>query len=99
MNSELNNIDRLQKWYLSNCNGDWEHQYGIKVETIDNPGWSVKVELLETKLQEKKIKTIDKERSEYDWLYCVIEDYILKGYCGPENLNELLEIILDVLDA
>ena len=32
-------FQRLQKWYKSQCNGDWEHSFGIKIETLDNPGW------------------------------------------------------------
>ena len=27
----------LQAWYMSNCNGDWEHGYGVSVRTLDNP--------------------------------------------------------------
>lgn len=29
---------RLQQWYHSMCDGDWEHCYGVKIETSDNPG-------------------------------------------------------------
>lgn len=35
-----NIFEWLQKWYKSQCDGDWEHEYGIKIETVDNPGWS-----------------------------------------------------------
>ena len=34
----------IEKWYESNCDGDWEHSYGVKIETLDNPGWSVKID-------------------------------------------------------
>ena len=40
-------IDRSRKtgdWYLSQCNGDWEHAYGVKIDTLDNPGWTLEVE-------------------------------------------------------
>lgn len=33
--------DWLSNWHKLNCNGDWEHTYGIKIETLDNPGWLV----------------------------------------------------------
>jgi hypothetical protein len=29
------------EWYTKQCNGDWEHSYGIRIDTIDNPGWSL----------------------------------------------------------
>ena len=41
-------LTQLQQWYLSNCNGDWEHTYGVSIGTLDNPGWSVKIELTGT---------------------------------------------------
>ncbi|TMB85990.1 MAG: hypothetical protein E6J45_14585 [Chloroflexi bacterium] len=28
----------LQHWYLSRCDGEWEHQRGITIESLDNPG-------------------------------------------------------------
>lgn len=34
-------IDWIKKWYLNHCNGDWEHNYGITIQTIDNPGVSI----------------------------------------------------------
>ena len=42
MNSLLN---RIQDWYKINCDGDWEHSYGYKIETLDNHGWSVIIDL------------------------------------------------------
>lgn len=27
----------LENWYSSNCDGDWEHLYGITIRTLDNP--------------------------------------------------------------
>ena len=41
-------IDWLQSWYEKQCNSDWEHNYGIKIETLDNPGWSITVDLVDT---------------------------------------------------
>jgi hypothetical protein len=38
------NLTWLMRWYLAECNGDWEHSYGVRVETLDNPGWSLKID-------------------------------------------------------
>lgn len=40
----------LQDWYIQNCDGDWEHCYGIKIETLDNPGWCIDIDLIGTNL-------------------------------------------------
>jgi Immunity protein 53 len=46
----MNALQELQQWYQSQCNGDWEHTYGVKIDTLDNPGWSVTIELADTYL-------------------------------------------------
>ena len=43
-------LSRLEAWYMRQCNDDWEHQYGVKIDTLDNPGWSVTVDLIDTNL-------------------------------------------------
>ncbi len=82
----------LQKWYLAHCNADWEHGSGIHIGTIDNPGWSVKVNLLEGELENKGFEKIYLERSEHNWIFCVVKDCKFEGACGPMNLPEILKI-------
>ena len=41
MNKDL--FSWIEKWYANNCNGDWEHSYGITIETLDNPGGKLKL--------------------------------------------------------
>ena len=42
---DSNLIHWIEKWYKGNCNGDWEHSYGITIETLDNPGWDFTIDL------------------------------------------------------
>jgi len=42
----------LQQWYLQQCDGDWEHGYGLHIGTLDNPGWTVDVNLAGTRYSE-----------------------------------------------
>jgi hypothetical protein len=41
-------IQGLQNWYLAKCDGDWEHEFGISIETLDNSGWMVTIDLSNT---------------------------------------------------
>lgn len=41
MNNNL--ITQLQNWYKSQCDGIWEHEYGLDISTLDNPGWRVHI--------------------------------------------------------
>jgi hypothetical protein len=38
---ERDEIQVVDEWYLGKCNGIWEHRYGVRIETCDNPGWLV----------------------------------------------------------
>jgi hypothetical protein len=38
-------IARLVRWYAERCDGEWEHQHGVKLESLDNPGWLLEVDL------------------------------------------------------
>ncbi|MBS1989371.1 MAG: immunity 53 family protein [Cyanobacteria bacterium SZAS LIN-3] len=87
-------LERLQKWYASRCNGEWEHQYGIKLDNIDNPGWALAVDLLHTELQPREFSKIEKHRSENDWIVCEVTDSRFHGVGGPGNLTEILTTFL-----
>lgn len=89
-----NSLNELQKWYLVQCNGDWEHQFGIVIETLDNPGWSVKIDLTDTSIERKPFTEIALERAEHDWIFCTVESKQFKGSCGPKNLIEMLTLFL-----
>lgn len=34
----------LQRWLDAHCDGDWEHQGGIRIENSDNPGWIISID-------------------------------------------------------
>ncbi|MED1785455.1 immunity 53 family protein [Brevibacillus fortis] len=92
MDLEMELIKWLENYYSSNCDGDWEHGYGITICTIDNPGWSIKVNLRETPLENKRpFQKYVVERTENDWVHCRLKDGCFEAFGGPKNLNEILE--------
>ena len=54
----MDNIKKLQEWYIKQCNGEWDHLYGITIETLDNPGWSVQIDLEHTGLENNHFQLI-----------------------------------------
>jgi Immunity protein 53 len=82
----------LQHWYLDQCDGDWEHQFGVRIDTLDNPGWSVQIDLVETPLSDETFNTIDHQRSANDWIYCRVQKEKFEGSGGPQNLEEILDV-------
>ncbi|MFY9619125.1 MAG: immunity 53 family protein [Pyrinomonadaceae bacterium] len=89
-------IDWIQQWYAQECNGDWEHQYGIKVDTLDNPGWKVCIDLTDTELENTAFTPVEIHRNDHDWVVCRLEEKMGEkqfwGYGGPRNLIELFTV-------
>lgn len=84
----------IQRWYDERCNGEWEHQFGISIETLDNPGWSVRIDLAGTLLAERRLSREEVHRSELDWWHRWAEDGRYQAACGPSNLEEVLSDFL-----
>jgi len=88
-------LQRLQQWYLAHCNGDWEHQQGVLIDTLDNPGWRVQVDLRDTDLHGRTFEGVENHATEDDWLVARIEDDRWCAYCGALNLEQALVLFLD----
>jgi hypothetical protein len=84
-------IKWLQLWYTSQCDGDWEHGNSVDIDTIDNPGWSISINLENTDLEEKNFQKIKIDRSENDWFICWVNQNRFEGRGGPLNLYEILQ--------
>ena len=79
---------QLQDWFHDHCNGDWEHGKGIRIATMDNPGWAVDIDLRGTGLERRSAPEVKIERSEHDWLHCFVRDGRFTIRCGVQNLEE-----------
>jgi hypothetical protein len=84
-------LNILEEWFLQNCDGDWEHSYGIQIETLDNPGWFVTIDLEETFCETKELVPQAIERSTTDWFYCRVRNKRFEGAGGVKNLNDILQ--------
>jgi hypothetical protein len=89
-----NVIESFCSWYASQCNGRWEHGAGIKISTIDNPGWHLEVDLTGTVLQDLRLDKSFKQERDDDWLYYEVKDCKLTAAGDPMKLEEMLNIFL-----
>jgi len=79
-------IEIIKKWYQTKCNGTWEHEFGIEIKNIDNPGWHINI-----RDDFKKIPlTYKMEYTESNWIHVNATDVNFSAYGGPGNLNDLL---------
>ena len=76
----------MQAWYKRQCNGDWEYQYGVTIETTDTPGWEIIVDLADTDLKGVPFTPIAE-----NGLRCRVEKQKWKGTGDPSQLDRLIE--------
>lgn len=103
---QLRKQDRLEKpstvdfatlnaWYRSQCNDEWEHQHGVRLETLDNPGWLLIVDLIHTDLQGRPMDEIVEgctssgEPVSPRWIHFTVKDNQFRGACDPTQVERL----------
>jgi hypothetical protein len=91
----MHTLEFLQSWYAKQCDGKWEHSYGIKIGTVDNPGWRVDIDLVGTKLDQRVFSAINLERGKNGWMRCWVDKSTFKIACSPNNLEAGLEAFRD----
>jgi hypothetical protein len=89
MNEDL---EWLQNWYVAACDGDWEHDFGISINTLDNPGWTLKINIAGTQLADQIQGRTFIERTDTDWCFWEVKEQTFTAFGGPENLIELVRI-------
>ena len=92
-------VSKLEEWYERQCNDEWEHSYGIKIDTLDNPGWSIKIDLKGTKRQGAELKRMSIERTEQNWIFYWTEENQFQICCGPKNFTEAADLFVEWFDS
>jgi hypothetical protein len=95
MGLDLSGIKQLEAWYAAHCNGQWEHQYGIRIDTLDNPGWSVVIDLAGTALAEVPFAEVKELDSDTEWMSCAVREQRFQGHGGPAMLRRILSVFLE----
>ncbi|MBS1509569.1 MAG: immunity 53 family protein [Bacteroidetes bacterium] len=94
------NLNWLSEWYQKKCDGDWEHYYGIKIETIDNPGWSVIIDLQNSVAQNLiSIPWVFIERNEKDWYGYKIDKGRFEASGDSFKLDFLINLFREIVDG
>lgn len=67
----------------------------MKIDTLHNPGWTLRIELTGTDAPVAPVSRVRSERTEHDWLQWWVEDETFNAACGPTNLGEAIAAFLD----
>lgn len=95
----MNVLHKLQAWFQAQCDGEWEHHRGISIQSCDNPGWWVKIDLSGTPLERKSFSPVQRgDAGSMDpqppWLHCFVEKSVFNGAGDPTTLEEILRVFL-----
>jgi hypothetical protein len=89
----------LEDWYVRQCNGEWEHRYGVNITTLDNPGWRVSIDLNDTAKQNVSQAKVAIERTDDDWIFYWVAENRFEIACGPRNLTEAVRLFVEWFDS
>ena len=89
----------LSNWFASECNGDWEHENQIKIQTLDNPGWDIEIDLRDTSLEELQILNDVVEPTENDWYFFEVRDKRFIASGDLTKLTFLLEKFKEIVES
>ena len=88
-------FDRFQQWYAAQCQKGKSEAPAISMTSLDNPGWSLNIELTGTELAGGKMEPIDFDNGDYDWLICNIyrknDEVSFSGVGDPSKLVVMLD--------
>jgi hypothetical protein len=93
----LSPLQHLQEWYAARCNGEWEHEFGISIETVDNPGWRIEINLKKTPYENCVFQKTDREYNQADWMHCWVSDCVFIITCSPLNLDAGVRTFVDAI--
>jgi hypothetical protein len=94
----MNLIKWLEKWYQQNCDGEWEHFYGIEIGTLDNPGWYVKIDLKGTQYENLHMLEMKRYQGTNNWIRCMISDGIFEGTGDCKKLDDIILIFKETIE-
>ncbi|TJZ49883.1 hypothetical protein FAZ15_21905 [Sphingobacterium olei] len=80
----------IDNWYKNQCNGDWEHEHAITIQTLDNPGWKFSLDLINTCL-EGFLFDLNFKEGFSNWYQIKSDGEKYIGYSDFNNLNTLIE--------
>lgn len=95
------NLNWLAAWYPTQCDNDWEHSYGVKIDTLDDPGWTITIDLTDTSLQHQTFERAGQGEPSGDldewlrtgsWWAASVQGDAFRISCGPLDLSAAIGV-------
>ena len=83
-------IQWLQDWTKSQIDGDWEHELGISISMLDNPGWILRADVSNYGDFLKETKPLGRD-NDVDWIDFEVR-VIAKTYVYIEIFGDISKL-------
>ena len=83
-------IQWLQDWTKSQIDGDWEHELGISIRMLDNPGWILSADISNYGDFLKETKPLGRD-NDVDWIDFEVR-VIAKTYVYIEIFGDISKL-------
>ena len=85
-------LEWLQQWFYDNHDEELNYISDIKIEALDNPGWTVEIDLIGTKYENMFNLKMEEDKGDDDWIVCSINRSGFKGAGDSYKLSEIIEV-------
>jgi Immunity protein 53 len=87
-----NHLEWLQDWYQRQCDGDWEHNEGIRLESLRQPGWRLTISLEGTSAENTAPNRMNFDTSGGEWIDCTLDGGRFEGAGDPRRLEQIIGV-------
>lgn len=94
----MTNLEWLENWFSEVCDGSWEHDNGIIIETIDNPGWRVEISLEDTPWEKLSCPDRTIDCGEDNWVHIIKKQGRIVAASSCLNLDLVIGIIREWIE-
>ena len=101
----MGDLDWLMNWYRAQCDEDWEHRFGVSIGTLDNPGWSLAVDLQGTEMEGRAFAAVSDNVDANGhpageaWLVCRLEGGQFRAYGGALDVGRMIRVFREWVEA
>jgi|HubBroStandDraft_1064217.scaffolds.fasta_scaffold273794_1 hypothetical protein len=99
MATQQDNLEWLEDWYQSQCNGDWENSRGMRLESLNDPGWRLTIHLDGTSAANSRPQQLNLDTPCGEWINCSISEDRFQGSGDPRKLEQIIGIFRHWVDA
>jgi hypothetical protein len=96
---QRDNLEWLDDWYQSQCDGVWEHSRGMRLESLADSGWRLTIHLAGTSAANARPQRINLDTPCGEWIDCSISENRFQGSGDPRKLEKIIGVFRQWVDA